>query len=101
MLEQDVRYLKFKTYLSFYCPHCKKTFNVERQHERSLVFNGKYKGEDMVLKLSPFLDVFDIKTSVQMKKDEVLDDLLCPHCIKSWRIYCFCLCQTNSLLFLS
>jgi glutamate synthase (NADPH/NADH) small chain len=83
MFEQDVRYLKFKTYLSFYCPHCKKTFNVERQHEKSLVFNGKYKGEDMVLKLSPFLDVFDIKASVDIKKDEVLDDLLCPHCKES------------------
>ena len=80
MLEQDVRYLKYKTYLSFYCPHCNKTFNVERQHEKSLIFNARYKNQDMVLKLSPFLDVFDIKTSIPLKEDDVLDDLLCPHC---------------------
>jgi glutamate synthase (NADPH/NADH) small chain len=83
MLEQDVRYLKFKTYLSFYCPHCSKTFNVERQHEKSLIFNGLYKGQDLVLKLSPFLDVFDIKTSIPIEKDDVLDDLVCPQCKQS------------------
>ncbi len=80
MLEQDIRYLKFKTYLSFYCPYCNKTFNVERQHEKSLIFNGLYKGQELVVKLSPFLDVFDIKTSIPIDKDDVLDDLLCPHC---------------------
>lgn len=83
MLEQDVRYLKYKTYLSFYCPHCNNTFNVERAHEKSLIFNAKWKDEDLVLKLSPFLDVFDIKTSIEMPEGEVLDDLLCPHCKKS------------------
>jgi glutamate synthase (NADPH/NADH) small chain len=83
MLEQDVRYLKYKTYLSFYCPHCSNTFNVERAHEKSLIFNAKWKNEDLVLKLSPFLDVFDIKTSVEMPQDEVLDDLFCPHCKQS------------------
>lgn len=83
MLEQDVRYLKFKTYLSFYCPHCSKTFNVERKHEKSLIFNGKYKDQDLILKLSPFLDIFDIKLSIPMKKGNVLDDLSCPHCNQS------------------
>ncbi len=83
MLEQDVRYLKYKTYLSFYCPHCKNTFNVERKHEKSLIFNAVYKKEDIVLKLSPFLDVFDIKASVPIKEGDILDDLLCPSCKKS------------------
>jgi glutamate synthase (NADPH/NADH) small chain len=83
MLEQDVRYLKFKTYLSFYCPYCKKTFNVEKQHEKSLIFNAIYKKQDLVIKLSPFLDIFDIKTSIPVKKDDLLDDFLCPHCKKS------------------
>jgi glutamate synthase (NADPH/NADH) small chain len=83
MLEQDVRYLKYKTYLSFYCPHCSKTFNVERQHEKSLIFNGIYKDQDLILKLSPFLDVFDIRTSIHIDKGDVLDDLVCPQCKQS------------------
>ncbi len=83
MLEQDVRYLKYKTYLSFYCPHCSNTFNVERKHEKSLIFNARYKNKDLVLKLSPFLDVFDIKASIPIKMGDVLDDLLCPQCKKS------------------
>ncbi len=83
MLEQDVRYLKYKTYLSFYCPHCNNTFNVERAHEKSLIFNATWKDKNLVLKLSPFLDVFDIKTSIEMTEGEILDDLLCPHCKES------------------
>jgi len=83
MLEQDVRYLKYKTYLSFYCPHCSKTFNVEMKHEKSLVFNAIYKGQELVLKLSPFLDVFDIKASIPVKKDDVLDNIFCPQCKES------------------
>ncbi len=83
MLEQEVRLLKYKTYLSYYCPHCSTTFNVERQDEKSLVFNATYKQQDLVLKLSPFLDAYDTKTSIPIEKGEVLDDLVCPHCKKS------------------
>ncbi len=83
MLEQDVRYLKFKTFLSFYCPHCKKTFNVERQNERGLIFTAKYQQNDFELKLSPYLDVFEVKVSYPLKDGEILDDLICPQCKKS------------------
>jgi len=83
MFEQDIKYLKFKTYMSCYCPHCKNTFNEEKQHERSLIFNGIYKKQDILIKLSPFLDVFDIKISVPMDPDDVLDDMVCPKCNES------------------
>jgi len=83
MLEQDVRYLKYKTYLSFYCPHCKNTFNYNGKNEKSLLFNGVYKDEGLEIKLSPFLDVFDTRTSIKLKKESVLDDLLCPKCKNS------------------
>ena len=83
MLEQDVRYLKYKTYLSFYCPHCKNTFNHDSKNEKSLIFIGIYDRKEIELKLSPFLDVFDTKASVRLKKGVVLDDLLCPKCRRS------------------
>ena len=80
MFEQDVRYLRYKTYLSFYCTNCNNTFNVERKVEKSLIFNGVYKGEDLIVKLSPFLDVFDIKTSIPVAEGDILEDMQCPHC---------------------
>lgn len=80
MFEQDIKYLKYKTYLSCYCPHCKNTFNEEKQHEKSLIFNGRFKKQDVLIKLSPYLDVFDIKTSIPIELEEVLDDLICPKC---------------------
>jgi glutamate synthase (NADPH/NADH) small chain len=83
MFEQDIKYLKYKTYLSCYCPHCKNTFNAEKQNEKSLIFNASYKKEDLTLKLSPYLDVFDIKTSIPIKDEEILDDLVCPKCNES------------------
>ncbi|MFC2121962.1 NADPH-dependent glutamate synthase [Bacteroidota bacterium] len=83
MLEQDVRYLKYKTYLSFYCPHCKNTFNHEGKNEKSLLFTGITNQKETEIKLSPFLDVFETKSSIKIKQDTVLDDLVCPKCKSS------------------
>ena len=83
MLDLDVKYLKFKTYLNTYCPHCRQSFNVEDKDSKLLVFNAKYKGQDMKLQLSPYLDVFDVETTVAMEGGEILDDLTCPFCKKS------------------
>ena len=83
MLDHDIKYLKFKTYLHTYCPHCHNSFNVEKKDTNQLEFKAIYKGKEMELKLSPYLDVFEIESSVDIKEDEVLDDIFCPHCNKS------------------
>ena len=83
MLDYDVKYLKFKTYLNTYCPHCHNSFNVEKKDEKILVFNAMYKGEEIELRLSPYLDVFEVETSKEIQKDDTLDDLICPKCKKS------------------
>lgn len=83
MFDQDVKYLKFKTYLNTYCPHCHNSFNVEKKEEKSIIFKTKYKGQEMDLKLSPYLDVFDVETSVPIKEGDILDDVICPKCKKS------------------
>jgi glutamate synthase (NADPH/NADH) small chain len=82
MLE-DVKYLKFKTYLNTYCPHCRNTFNYERKDEKYIVFKSIYKGQEAELKLSPYLDVFEVESSVPIDENDKLDDLLCPKCKKS------------------
>jgi glutamate synthase (NADPH/NADH) small chain len=83
MLDQDVKYLKFKTYLNTYCPYCHQSFNVEKKELKQLIFKAVFKGREIDIILSPYLDVFDIETSVPIQEGEVLDDLICPHCKKS------------------
>ena len=83
MLDHDIKYLKFKTYLNTYCPHCHAGFNVEKKDVKQIEFKAVYEDEEIDLYLSPYLDVFEIESSVEIKKDGVLDDLLCPHCKKS------------------
>jgi glutamate synthase (NADPH) small chain len=83
MLEQDVKYLKFKTYLNAYCTHCHQSFNVEKKDVKRIEFIGIHKGQEIDIFLSPYLDVFDSETSVPINTGEVLDDLLCPACRKS------------------
>ncbi len=82
MLE-DVKYLKFKTYLNTYCPHCRNTFNFERKDEKYIIFKSIYKGQEAELKLSPYLDVFEVESSVPIDENDRLDDLICPKCKKS------------------
>jgi len=84
MFDQDVKYLKFKTYINAYCPHCHNSFNVETKEEKSIIFKAKYKGEEIDLKLSPYLDVFDVETSIPVKEGDELDDVLCPKCKKKY-----------------
>ena len=83
MLNHDVKYLKFRSYLSTYCPHCHNSFNRELRGEKTLNFKAVYHKEDIELVLSPYLDVFEVESSVPIEEGKVLDDLICPKCNKS------------------
>ncbi len=83
MLDQDVKYLKFKTYLNTYCPHCHESFNVEKKDRKQINFKAVYKNEDIDLVLSPYLDVFEVEASTEIILGDTVDDIKCPHCGKS------------------
>ena len=83
MFEHDVKYLKFKTYLNTYCPHCRNSFNVEKKDSKSLDFKAKYKDQLIDVRLSPYLDIFDVESSVPIADGDRVDDFLCPRCKKS------------------
>ncbi len=83
MNAQDVKYLKFATYLNAYCPHCRKSFNVKTMDEDVLDFRGMFKGQEVMIKLSPYLDVFDKWSSIPLEDGIVLDDFICSYCKKS------------------
>jgi glutamate synthase (NADPH/NADH) small chain len=83
MHNQDVRYLKFKTYLNIYCPHCNNTLNHETKEQKSVKFKVVYDKQEFDLTLSPYLDVFEIGAPVEIKPDSTLENLICPHCDES------------------
>jgi glutamate synthase (NADPH) small chain len=83
MLEHDVKYLKFKTYLNTYCPHCQNSFNVDKKSFKQLEYKAVYKGQSVDLFLSPYLDVFEVEASIPLEKGDLLEDLICPQCHKS------------------
>lgn len=83
MLDYSIKYLKYKTLLHTYCPHCNNSLNVESKNQTRLVLKASYKGEEIDLILSPYLDVFEVESSAKITKGEVLDDLMCPKCHES------------------
>jgi glutamate synthase (NADPH) small chain len=83
MDNQDVKYLKFKTYLNTYCPYCHQSFNVEKKNDKTVLFKAQYKGQEIDVNLSPYLDVFDSSTSMEVGEGDLLTDLICPACSKS------------------
>ncbi|MFO8129929.1 MAG: NADPH-dependent glutamate synthase [Bacteroidales bacterium] len=66
-----------------YCPHCKNTLNIEKEDKKLIHFKATYHGEMIDLMLSPYLDVFEVETSIAMRKGDRVDDFFCPHCKKS------------------
>ncbi len=83
MLDYDVKYLRYKTFLNTYCPHCNNSFNVKKDDQELLVFKAKFKNREIDLLMSPYLDVFEVEASVPLKEGDELSDLICPHCGKS------------------
>ena len=80
MLDQEVKYLKFKTFLNIYCPHCNNTLNKESKEKKTVEFKAIYKKKEIELTLSPYLDVFEVESSIPIENGSILDDLICPHC---------------------
>ncbi len=76
----DLQYIKYGSYLHVYCPHCNKTLNVEKKDEKYILVNVKYKGKDGHIKLSPYLNVFEIESDLDLKEGDIVDDMICPHC---------------------
>ncbi len=85
-MEEEVKYLKFKTKLNTYCPHCNMGLNKIDNDGDWITLEGSYKKKDLIIQLSPYLDVFDKKLSSSMREGEYVEDLRCPHCKNSLMI---------------
>lgn len=85
-MDEEVKYLKFKTKLNTYCPHCNMGLNKKDEEGEWITLEGTYKNDDITVKLSPYLDVFDKKLSKSVREGEHLEDFRCPYCKESFMV---------------
>ena len=71
--EKDI--IESGTFLHTYCPHCRKSL-IEGEMLKLKIRNG----EEGILYLSPYLNVFSSKSTVFLPEEMVVKDLSCPHC---------------------
>jgi hypothetical protein len=65
------------TYLNCWCPICGEGLN----EDRSAVFRTvNQRGEEGIRHVSPYLNVLDRVSFLQMGEDEELVNVCCPHC---------------------
>ncbi len=76
--EEAREILQTGTFLHSYCPHCRKSL-IENDMLRLKIRTG----EEGLLMLSPYLNVFSSKSTVFLPEDKVVDELACPHCDQS------------------
>ena len=65
-------------FLHSYCPHCHKSLI-----ENDLLKLKIRKGDEGILMLSPYLNVFSSKSTIYLPEEQPVEDVLCWHCNKS------------------
>ena len=79
--DQEIqKIVKEGTFLSSYCPHCRFSL-IDDEGITFTVVNGN--GQEGTLSLSPYLNVFTHKSTIQIPSGETVQDLICPRCRKS------------------
>ncbi len=74
--EDDVELIPSGSYLRSYCPHCEESI-IENHEVKLKVISKSGVG---ILVLSPYLNVFTTKSTIDIQEGEVLQDVKCPHC---------------------
>lgn len=69
--------IKHDTYLNCWCPQCEKGLNEEGKAVFRIVNN---RGEEGTSRVSPYLNILDRESTIQVADDEELADVRCPHC---------------------
>ncbi len=78
--DDDKEVLTSGTFLRSYCPHCGRSLIDENQLKLTVVMK---EGEKGALLLSPYMNVFTSKSTINIPDMEAAKDLKCPHCTKS------------------
>lgn len=73
--------IKKDTYLHCWCPNCGKGLNEDGKAVFQIV---NRRGEVGISRVSPYLNVLDRESTIQVEDDEELADVQCPHCQASF-----------------
>lgn len=75
----DKEIVETGTFLRTYCPHCEESL----YRNKAIEFKIKGKdGEEGILQLSPFLNVFTNESTFYIPEGEPVKNIMCPHCSK-------------------
>jgi ssDNA-binding Zn-finger/Zn-ribbon topoisomerase 1 len=77
--DENIEIMRTGTFLHSFCPHCKKSL-IDKGSIKLHVHRDEDRG---FLMLSPYLNVFTSKTTIQIPEDEFIGNLYCFHCHKS------------------
>jgi ssDNA-binding Zn-finger/Zn-ribbon topoisomerase 1 len=78
--DENLEIIESGTFLSAYCPHCKRSL-IENDMLKLKIVNDKK--EVGFIMLSPFLNVFSSKSTVFLAEGKPVGELKCFHCDKS------------------
>jgi hypothetical protein len=78
--EEHKEIIETGSFLHSYCPHCKKSL-IETDMLKLKVINEN--NEEGFAMLSPYLNVFSLKSTVFLPEDKNIQDIQCYHCNKS------------------
>ena len=69
--------IKRGTYLNCWCPNCGAGLNEDGKAVFTIV---NQRGERGTSRVSPYLNILDRESTIQVDDDEELNDVFCPHC---------------------
>jgi len=78
--EPEAEVLPTGFFLQSYCPHCQRSL-IDKNAIKFTVINKK--GKEGTLLLSPYLNIFTNKSTIEIPEGEQVKDLRCPHCRQS------------------
>jgi hypothetical protein len=70
-------HIKKDTYLNCWCPKCGTSLNEDGKAVFRIVNKA---GDEGISRVSPYLNILDRESTIQVDNDEELEDVRCPHC---------------------
>jgi hypothetical protein len=78
--ESKTELIKCGTFLKCYCPHCNLSLTQGEDAVFDVVNN---EGETGEVRLSPYLCIFNRRSTISLPEGQTVKDIICPYCQKS------------------